>query len=304
MAAQPLSVKALPMLDFNPDLQAHLNSITDSAPYIISGMALKEFLKRSPFLITTYRKCLRLRMNAQQFGLLPISFTRLARLPRYINERNKFLKMGGAVSLIHPITSEYRESAGTASGHYFHQDLLVSQFIFQANPVRHIDIGSRIDGFVAHVAAFRKIEIFDIRELSSSNHPNIEYRQANLMMGAGNQITDSLSCLHTIEHFGLGRYGDPIDPKGYIVGFNNLIEMLKPGGVLYISFPIGITNQVHFNAHRVFHPKDIFSWASTELQLLRFDYVDDSGDLHKNFDVMNVDPAVAYGCGIYTFRKN
>ena len=109
MAAQPLSARALPMPDFNPDLQAHLNSITDSAPYIITGMALKEFFKKSPFLITTYRKCLRFRMIAQQFGLVPISFTRLARIPRYINERNKFLKMGGVVSHTHPITSEYRD---------------------------------------------------------------------------------------------------------------------------------------------------------------------------------------------------
>ena len=304
MATQSPSVKALPMLDLNLQLHAHLNSITDSAPCIITGMGLKEILKKSPVFVATYRRYLRFRMNSHQLGLVPISPTRLARIPRYINERNKFLKMGGLVSHTYPVTSEYRESAGTASGHYFHQDLLVSQFIFQANPVRHIDIGSRIDGFVAHVAAFRKIEIFDIRALSGSNHPNIEYRQANLMIGAGNQITDSISCLHTIEHFGLGRYGDPIDPKGYIVGFNNLIEMLKPGGVLYISFPIGISNQVHFNAHRVFHPRDIFSWAPIELQLLRFDYVDDTGNLHKNFDVLNVDPAVAYGCGIYTFRKN
>jgi len=267
-------------------------------------MPLKEILKRSPAIVGTYRKYLRFRMNAHQLGFFPISPTKFARIPRYIKERNTFLKMGGLISRDYPIMSEYGESAGTAGGHYFHQDLLVSQFIFQANPSRHIDIGSRIDGFVAHVAAFRKIEIFDIRELSGSNHPNIVYSQANLMLGAGEGITDSLSCLHTIEHFGLGRYGDPINPEGYILGFNNLIEMLKPSGVLYISFPIGKTNEVHFNAHRVFHPRDIFSWAPNKLNLIRFDYVDDIGDLHKNFDVLNNDLDVTYGCGIYTFRKN
>jgi len=267
-------------------------------------MPLKESLRQSPAIVSTYRRYLRFRINARQLGLLPLSPTRFARIPRYFKERNTFLKMGGLISHTYPITSEYGESAGTAQGHYFHQDLLVSQFIFEDNPNRHIDIGSRIDGFVAHVAAFRKIEIFDIRELSGSNHPNIEYSQANLMLGVEEGITDSLSCLHTIEHFGLGRYGDPIDPKGYIAGFNNLIDMLIPGGVLYVSFPIGSTNEVHFNAHRVFHPRDIFSWAPSKLNLLRFDYVDDIGDLHKNFDVMQTDLAVTYGCGIYTFRKN
>jgi hypothetical protein len=29
---------------------------------------------------------------------------------------------------------------------------------------------------------------------------------------------DSLSCLHALEHFGLGRYGDPIDPRGHEKG--------------------------------------------------------------------------------------
>ncbi len=270
----------------------------------IRNMPLKKSLKQSPGIVSTYRKYLRFRINAHQLGLFPISPSRLARVPRYFKERNTFLKMGGLISHAYPITSEYGESAGTARGHYFHQDLLVSQFIFENNPNRHIDIGSRIDGFVAHVAAFRKIEIFDIRELSGSDHPNIEYSQANLMLGVGKGITDSLSCLHTIEHFGLGRYGDPIDPKGYIVGFNNLIDMLIPGGVLYVSFPIGSTNEVHFNAHRVFYPRDIFSWAPGKLNLLRFDYVDDIGDLHKNFDVMQTDLAITYGCGIYTFRKN
>ncbi len=118
-------------------------------------------------------------------------------------------------------------------------------------------------------------------------------------------ITDSISCLHAIEHFGLGRYGDPIDPHGHIKGFNNIIRMLKPEGMLYISFPIGRSNEVHFNAHRVFHPKDIFSWARDRdcLKLLRFDYVDDAGDLHQDVNLVTNAPEVIYGCGIYTFRK-
>lgn len=79
--------------------------------------------------------------------------------------------------------------------------------------------------------------------------------------------------------------------------------MLKPGGTFYVSFPIGSANEVHFNAHRVFHPKDIFTWAPNQLTLDRFDYVDDLGDLHKNIDLLKFDPVVTYGCGIYTFKK-
>ena len=81
--------------------------------------------------------------------------------------------------------------------------------------------------------------------------------------------------------------------------------MLKVGGVLYISFPIGRSTVVHFNAHRVFHPKDVFKWANdpTCLQLERFDFVDDNGELHTNVDIITDSPNVDLGCGIYTFKR-
>ena len=63
---------------------------------------------------------------------------------------------------------------GELRGHYFHQDLWAAQRIHANQPRKHVDIGSRIDGFVAHVAAFREIEIIDIRPLES------KYRQCDL----------------------------------------------------------------------------------------------------------------------------
>ncbi len=191
------------------------------------------------------------------------------------------------------------------SGHYYHQDLLVAQMVFENNPSRHVDVGSRIDGFVAHVASFRPIEIADIRPMESKSR-NIVFLQADLMKTAlGTGETDSLSCLHTLEHFGLGRYGDDIDPNGHLKGFKNLIDMVSPGGMFYLSFPISSNERVEFNAHRVFNPKSPLGWeGSSGLELLRFDFVNDSGDLIEN---TSVDAAIAanltYGCGIYTFRK-
>lgn len=177
--------------------------------------------------------------------------------------------------------------------------------IYERNPKRHIDIGSRIDGFVAHVASFRKIEVMDIREIEESPHKNISFFRANLMNESEkfHNATDSISCLHTIEHFGLGRYGDPIDPEGHIKGFKNILDILKPGGILYISFPIGAKNSIYLNAHRVFDPKDIFNWSDQKLDLLQFDFVDDSGNLHKNASLNDPCPKSKYSCGIYTFKK-
>ena len=72
------------------------------------------------------------------------------------------------------------KAAGIAKGHYFHQDLLVSQMIFNDNPKNHIDIGSRIDGFIAHVASYREIEVADIRKLDS-NIKNVKFSHYDFM---------------------------------------------------------------------------------------------------------------------------
>lgn len=231
----------------------------------------------------------------------------LRKWPKYRQDRRAWNRLGGRVDSQHPILTDFSDLAGTAKGHYFHQDLLVSQFVFDSNPRRHVDVGSRLDGFVAHVASFRRVEVLDIRALNKSQHENIVFRRQDLMAENFelNEVTDSLSCLHAIEHFGLGRYGDPIDPLGHLKAFENLLGMLEPGGMLYISFPIGRRDAVVFNAHRVFHPLSIFRWPLAQglIQLERFDFVDDEGKLHKNVDLLSQVPEVNYGCGIYSFRR-
>lgn len=232
----------------------------------------------------------------------------VARFPSYLRDFVGFLRLGGRVTHFYPIVSDYRDAAGVSSGHYFHQDLLVASFVSENQPVRHVDIGSRIDGFVAHVASFRPIEVFDVRDLPETNHSNLSFKKADFMSNPSkySSYADSVSCLHTIEHFGLGRYGDSLDPIGHFKGFQNLIEILEGGGLLYLSFPIGRKNEIHFNAHRVFEPKDIFSWpgALEQLSLERFDFVDDAGDLVIDYPLLSKEsPLVDYGCGIYTFRK-
>jgi hypothetical protein len=226
---------------------------------------------------------------------------------RFFRELRAFKEAGGKVDKLFPIFSDYKEQAGSATGHYFHQDLLVAGYIAKKMPVRHIDVGSRIDGFVAHVAAFMPIEIIDVRELADSGHANIRFKRMDLMNSKAVEpaICDSLSCLHAIEHFGLGRYGDPLNPMGHLTGFRNLVKMLKPQGTLYISFPIGVADQVHFNAHRIFKPDSILNWQpEATLELLSFSFVDDGGCLHKEVALSAVPAGTQYGCGIYTFKKH
>ena len=99
----------------------------------------------------------------------------------------------------YPCLNERKMDSGSASGHYFHQDLLVARRIFKNNPERHVDVGSRIDGFVSHVASFREIEVFDIRSLNDTI-PNIVFKQLDLMSKNFDlrNYCDSASSLHAI----------------------------------------------------------------------------------------------------------
>ena len=237
------------------------------------------------------------------FGVNPLSILSLPLLSRFWSDRRKFKKSGGVISVNYPILSDYRDWAGTMKGHYFHQDLLVAQKIFANRPNKHVDVGSSISGFVSHVASFMPIEILDIRPTPSSSK-NISFTQQDVMAGLTVR-TPSLSCLHTLEHFGLGRYGDPIDPQGHLRGFENLVNAVDSGGIFYVSFPIGAKERVEFNAHRVFHPESIFAWPGAELlELVDFSFVDDAGDLHTEKNVSEaVSSNLTFGCGIYTFSK-
>ena len=208
----------------------------------------------------------------------------------------------------YPLLADRFDEAGMAKGHYFHQDLFIAQKIHEANPTRHVDVGSRVDGFVAHVASFRPIEVLDIRAMQSKT-PSIVFRQADLM-DPSFQLepkTPSLSCLHALEHFGLGRYGDTIDLDGHRKGFANLAKCVEENGTFYFSTPIG-RPRIEFNAHRVFSINLLQSmFDENGLEVKEFAYVDDQGDLHQTISLNHEDAkqnfGLDYGCGIFVLIK-
>lgn len=214
---------------------------------------------------------------ATQFGFDPLRLLRSLRgLPHYLSDLLSFRRGYHGVIRWMPCLHDRYEEAGTTKSEYFWQDLQVAQWIHEAAPQRHVDVGSRVDGFVAHVASFRQIEVLDVRPVSSQI-PSVTFMQVDMMdgksiaalIGSGEGYCDSLSCLHTIEHFGLGRYGDPIDPMGYARGLANLASLLRPRGRLYLATPMG-RERVDFNANWVFAPRTILSCAEQQgLQLNR-----------------------------------
>jgi SAM-dependent methyltransferase len=204
-----------------------------------------------------------------QFGFDPVKLVRSARgAPRFIRDLFRFkASYVGKLELL-PCLHDWYEEGGTTKSEYFWQDLLVARMIFRAAPARHVDIGSRVDGFVAHVASFRDVEVFDVREVTSLI-PGVTFKQADLSRSLElKDYCESVSCLHALEHFGLGRYGDLIDPHGAEKGLANMARLLRPGGTLYLSVPIGAP-RVEFNAHRVFDPRSLVELADRDLLQLK-----------------------------------
>jgi hypothetical protein len=160
-------------------------------------------------------------------------------------------------SRLSPILYDYNSQAGNADGHYFWQDLYAARWIYELNPKNHVDVGSRIDGFVTHLTTFREIDLLDIRPLRIKV-PNLNFVQYDLSKGAPLQQTayyESVSSLHALEHFGLGRYGDPVDPNGHIKGLLSVSSLVANNGVFFLSFPTnGIIPEIQFNAQRVLTP--------------------------------------------------
>jgi hypothetical protein len=243
-------------------------------------------------------------------------FIAITCFPVYILEMIEFYKQkrnhpGHSFDIMWPLPclGERYGQGGNTNAHYFHQDLIVAQCIFCNRPNSHYDVGSRVDGFVGHVASFREITVIDIRPIKPNNH-NIKYVQANIMDDLRPELVgccDSLSCLHALEHFGLGRYGDPIKYDGHIIGINNLRYMLNNNGVLYLSVPIG-PQRVEYNAHRIFSVSYIMKqFIHNKFDLISFSYVDDSGYLHINAQIdscgVNNNYQCYYGCGIFVLIK-
>lgn len=210
-----------------------------------------------------------------------------------INEANNY-----------PIIKEKYGFAGM-TGPYFWQDLWAAKLIYKHNPLEHYDIGSRLDGFIAHVLSYGiPIHMIDIRPFPTEIEglDTIVADATNLEVFADNSI-ESLTALCSLEHFGLGRYGDLIDPEACFKCFSCIQKKLKVGGHLYISIPIG-KERVEFNAHRIFYPSTIIE-CFKDLELIEFSCANNE-EIEKEVEIHKYDDdCVSRGTrfGLFHFKK-
>jgi SAM-dependent methyltransferase len=184
--------------------------------------------------------------------------------------------------------------------HYIYHPAWAARKLMEIKPEVHVDISS-ILSFGTIISAVIPVKFYDYRP-AQINLSNYESGFADLKnLSFPDNSVSSLSCMHTIEHIGLGRYGDAIDADGDLKAINELKRVLQPGGSILFVTPVG-KPRIEFNAHRIYSFDQITEYFSP-LQLKEFSLVPDKGGL-----IEKADPALVqqqdYGCGCFWFKKH
>lgn len=226
------------------------------------------------------------------------------RKQNFQNQLKTFTEMGGDKRFLLKDEDQWLclDDATSQTGfdqHYIYHPAWAARIVKQINPQKHIDISSAL-AFCSIVSAFVPVEFYDYRPalLTLSNLKSGQADLCNLFFET--ESVESISCMHTIEHVGLGRYGDPIDPDGDVKAIKELKRVVKKNGHLLFVTPVGVS-RIQFNAHRIYSYEmvlDLFSGFA----LNDFSLVLDNGDF--------ISPAKAelvsqqqYGCGCFWFSK-
>ncbi|RLB88401.1 MAG: hypothetical protein DRH26_13645 [Deltaproteobacteria bacterium] len=208
---------------------------------------------------------------------------------------------GGYPVKMMPILFE-KTSFSSFDPHYTYQAYWAASWIDKLrtkDTQPHIDISSNIS-FVAQLCAANDVIQVEYRPAKLSLPSYKKVSGDILKLPFSNESILSVSCLHVIEHIGLGRYGDSINANGCWKALSELERIIAPGGRLYLSVPIG-KPAVFFNGCYIFRAMDIVM-AFAGLALVDFSYVNDDAVLIESGKIEDTS-GLEYGLGLFVFQK-
>lgn len=177
---------------------------------------------------------------------------------------------------------------------YFYQDSWAFEHIVNERPLWHVDVGSH-HKYVALLSKVLPVTMVDIRPLSLPLE-SLSFRQGSILsLPYEDGTVPSVSSLCVVEHIGLGRYGDSLDPKGTEKAIAELKRIVAPGGDLYLSIPLDDENRVYFNAHRAFSEEYLMTlFEPFEMLQKRYIYGNEFG----------IQRRPGFGTGCYWLKKS
>lgn len=194
-----------------------------------------------------------------------------------------------------------RTQATPFDAHYIYHTAWAARCVAEIRPPYHIDISSSLY-FSTLVSAFVPVRFYDYRPAAVLLDGMVSAHADLMSLPFATASVSSLSCMHVVEHVGLGRYGDPIDPTGDLKAIAELGRVLAPGGALLFVVPVG-RPKIAFNAHRIYAYRQVREYFAA-LRLKEFALIadDPEGGLVVNAPESVVD-AQDYGCGCFWFER-
>lgn len=186
--------------------------------------------------------------------------------------------------------------------HYLFHLAWAARIVAATHPKRHVDVSSALH-FACILSAFVPTEYYELRPVVLGLDGLLTAQADLVRLPFADHSIDSLSCMHVVEHVGLGRYGDALDPDGDLNAMTELERVLAPGGNLLFVAPVGMP-RVQFNAHRIYSYQQVVDRFS-RLQLIEFSLITDQEDpagLVRNAPKELV-ASQRYGCGCFWFKR-
>jgi len=231
--------------------------------------------------------------------IYPKPFVGILYLPRYIKHWIKYSRFAPIAFLdSYPCLGDWTDHT-PFDAHYFYQAAWVSRSLARKMPKKHTDIGSDVK-LIGVISAFIPVEFIDYRPLKVELS-GLECKGGDILsLSFPDDSIESISCLHVVEHIGLGRYGDALDADGSKKALKELERVLMPGGRLYLSMPVG-RERVCFNAHRVYSVQSILQMLP-RMNLISLALIDDDGKYIPSPQPDSIDQ-LNYGCGLFVMEK-
>lgn len=188
------------------------------------------------------------------FASVGLGVYRLPRIPAdFMAEyRRSYRRLEAAPGPFRLLRQLYYDAGSHPSSYMDYECVFAARHLSRFTPVRILDVGSYrmfILGLLAHYA----VTTLDVRPREAVLPGETTLTSDAKRINAPSGQFDAVTSLCTLEHLGLGRYGDEFDPEADKKAMLEMIRVLKPGGRLIFSTNVTRSEpSIVYNAHRIY----------------------------------------------------